>query len=120
MFLPRFPVNKNGDAKMNRHDRELSDKINLAQRGVRDPDVLRTMTLKELSKSEPIPFSCPLCEAEYKIVTIEACDPQRGKISCVRCGFPFPAGEGNVIFKYFLMRRPSGRKRKMSHAALCE
>jgi hypothetical protein len=108
MFLPRFPVNKNGDAKMNRHDRELSDKINLAQRGVRDP-VLRTKTLKE---SEPIPFSCPLCEAEYKIGTIEACDPQRGKISCLRCGFPFPAGEGNVSFKYFLMRRPSGSKRK--------
>ena len=102
---------------MNRHDRQLLDKINLTQRGVRDPDVLRTMTRKELSKSEPIPFSCPLCEAEYKIVTIEACDLQRGKIPCLRCGFPFPAVEGNVMFKYFLMRRPSGRKRKMSHAA---
>ena len=31
--------------------------INLAQRGIRDPDALRTMTLKELSKSEPIPFT---------------------------------------------------------------
>ena len=107
---------------MNRHDRELLDKqINLAQRGVRDPDVLRTMTLKELSKlEEPIPFSCPSCEAKYKIVTINTCDLQRGKISCLRCGFPFPAVEGSVTFKYFLMRRPSGRKRKMSHAALCE
>jgi hypothetical protein len=113
MSLRRFPVNKNGDAKMNRHDRELLDKqINFAQRGVRDPDVLRTMTLKELSKSEPIPFSCPVCEAEYKMVTIEACDRQRGKTSCLRCGFPFPASEGNVSLKYFLVRRPSGRKRK--------
>ena len=102
-----------GDAKMNRHDRELLDKqINLAQRGVRDPDVLRTMTLKELSKSEPIPFSCPVCEAEYKMVTIEACHLQRGKTSCMRCGFPFPASEGNVSLKYFLVRRPSGRNRK--------
>jgi hypothetical protein len=99
---------------MNRHDRELLDKqINLAPRGVRDPDVLRTMTLKELSKSEePIPFSCPSCEAKYKMVTIEACHLQRGKISCLRCGFPFPASEGNVSLKYFLVRRPSGRNRK--------
>jgi hypothetical protein len=48
--------------------------IELAQRGVRDPDMLRTMTLEELSKSEPIPFTCPICKAEYKIVTIEAHD----------------------------------------------
>jgi predicted RNA-binding Zn-ribbon protein involved in translation (DUF1610 family) len=90
--------------------------IELAQRGVRDPDMLRTITLKELSKSEPIPFSCPLCEAEYKIVTIDTCDAQYGKISCLKCGFPFPAGEGNVMFKYFLVRRPRGRKTEMSHA----
>ena len=37
--------------------------INLAQRGIRDPIVLHTMTLEELSKSEPIPFTCPSCEA---------------------------------------------------------
>ena len=46
--------------------------IEFAQRGIRDPDALRTMTLKELSKSEPIHFSCPSCEAEYKIVTFES------------------------------------------------
>ena len=100
---------------MNRHDRELLDKqINLAQRGVPDPDVLRTMTLKELSKSEPIPFSCPSCEAKYKIVTINTntCDVQHGKISCLRCGSPLPASEGNVSLKYFLVTRPSGRNRK--------
>jgi hypothetical protein len=86
--------------------------IELAQRGVRDPDALRTMTLNELSKSEPIAFSCPSCEAKYKIVTIEASDVQQGRISCVKCGFPFPAGEGDVIFKYFLVGRPRGPKRK--------
>jgi len=86
--------------------------INLAQRGIRDPDALRTMTLKELSKSEPIHFSCPSCEAEYKIVTFEVYGVPQGKISCLKCGFPFPAGEGEVIFKYFLVGRPGGRKRK--------
>ena len=93
--------------------RLVADKvINLAQRGIRDPIMLRTMTLEELSKSEPIPFTCPSCEAEYKIVTIDACDVQQGKVRCLRCGFPFPAGEGRVAFKYFLVGRPSGRKRK--------
>jgi predicted RNA-binding Zn-ribbon protein involved in translation (DUF1610 family) len=82
--------------------------IEFAQRGIRDPDALRTMTLKELSKSEPIPFSCPSCKAKYQIVTIEVCDLQQGRISCLRCGFPFPAGEGNVIFKYF----PCGATRR--------
>ena len=97
---------------MNRHDRELLDK-QITQRGVRDPDVLRTMTLKELSKlEEPIPFSCPSCEAKYKIVTINTCDVQHGTISCLRCGFRFPASEGNVSLKNFLERRPSGRNRK--------
>ena len=64
MVLPRFPVNKNGGAKMNRHDRELLDKNNLAQRGIRDTEMLRKMTLKELSKSEPISFSCPMLQGE--------------------------------------------------------
>jgi transcription elongation factor Elf1 len=65
-----------------------------------------------MSKSEPTPFSCPSCEAEYKIVAIEVCDEQQGKISCLRCDALFPAGEGRVAFKYFLVKRPSGRKLK--------
>jgi hypothetical protein len=63
-----------------------------------------------MSQSEPIPFRCPTCEAEYKIVTIEACDVVRGKIHCLKCDAPFPAGEGRVAFKYFLVERPSGRR----------
>jgi hypothetical protein len=65
-----------------------------------------------MSKSEPIPFNCPACEAEYKIVTIETCDLQQGRIRCLKCDTPFPAGEGRVAFKYFLVGRPGGRKRK--------
>jgi hypothetical protein len=58
-----------------------------------------------MSKSEPIPFSCPSCEAEYRIVTIEAPrDAHQGKISCLRCAL-FPAGKGDVFFKYLLCRR---------------
>jgi transcription elongation factor Elf1 len=64
------------------------------------------------SKSKPIPFTCPACEAEYKIVAIEVRDVQQGRIACLNCDALFPAGEGRVAFKYFLVRRPSGRKPK--------
>jgi len=61
--------------------------------------------------SEPIPFSCPVCEAQYKIVTIEVCDVQQSKIACLKCDALFPAGEGRVALKYFLVKRPKGRQR---------
>jgi hypothetical protein len=54
----------------------------------------------------------PGCEAEYKIVTIEACDVVRAKVHCLRCDAMFPAGEGRVAFKYFLVGRPSRRNRR--------
>jgi hypothetical protein len=56
-----------------------------------------------MSQSEPIPFRCPGCEAEYKIVTIEVCDVQQGKLRCLRCDTLLPTGEGRVAFKYFLL-----------------
>jgi hypothetical protein len=65
-----------------------------------------------MSQSEPIPFNCPSCEAEYKIVRIEVCDVQQGKLRCLRCDALLPAGEGRVAFEYFLVGRPSGRNRK--------
>jgi hypothetical protein len=37
---------------------------------------------------------------------------QHGKIRCLNCDALFPAGEGRVAFKYFLVRRPSGRSRR--------
>ena len=62
-----------------------------------------------MSQSEPIPFRCPGCEAEYKIVTVETDEVVHGKIRCLKCDALFPA-EGRVAFKYFLVGRPSGRK----------
>jgi hypothetical protein len=37
---------------------------------------------------------------------IEACDDVDGKIQCLNCDALFPAGEGRVAFKYFLVGRP--------------
>ena len=63
-----------------------------------------------MSKSETIIFNCPRCEAEYRIVSIEAPrDISHGKIACLNCDALFPAGEGRVFFKYFLVGRPSRR-----------
>jgi hypothetical protein len=56
-----------------------------------------------MSQSEPIPFRCPGCEAEYKLVTIEICEGVQGKLRCLKCDAMFPAGEGRVAFKYFLV-----------------
>lgn len=56
------------------------------------------------NKSEPVAFTCPSCEAEYKIVSIEApSDVQRSKICCLWCDAQFPAGVGRVFFKYVLV-----------------
>ena len=66
-----------------------------------------------MSKSEPIDFSCPGCQAEYKIVTIEApSDTLHRKIACLKCDALFPAGEGRDFFKYFLVGRPSVRRNR--------
>ena len=63
-----------------------------------------------MRQSKPIPFNCPGCEAEYKVVMIEVCDDVDGKIRCLKCDALFPAGEGRVVFKYFLVGQPGGRK----------
>lgn len=56
------------------------------------------------NNSEPVAFTCPSCEAEYKIITIEVpTDTPRSKIGCLRCDALFPTGEGRVVLKYFLV-----------------
>jgi hypothetical protein len=60
--------------------------------------------------SEPVTFNCLSCEAEYKIITIEApSDRPRGKIGCLRCDALFPSGEGSVVLKYILVEPPSDK-----------
>jgi hypothetical protein len=61
-----------------------------------------------MSKSGTIAFTCPCCEAEYWIVTIEAPgDVTHGKVACLKCDALFPAGEGGLFFKYLLVARPN-------------
>jgi len=64
------------------------------------------------NQSEPVAFTCPSCEAEYKIVAIEGpSDAQRNKIGCLRCDALFPAGEGRVFYKYLLVGSGKAKRR---------
>ena len=67
-----------------------------------------------MSKSEPIAFNCPSCEAEYKIVTIEArSETEHGKISCLRCDALLPSGDEGVFYKYFLVGERHNKRKPL-------
>ena len=62
-----------------------------------------------MSASEPIPFKCPGCETKYKVVSLTASpvEAKEMKVKCRRCGFPFPANDGDALLKYFLVTKRS-------------
>jgi hypothetical protein len=80
-----------------------------------------------MGQSKPIFFSCPNCEARYKIVMTmifdcpccaskynivmieDAGDLQRDKIGCLNCEAQFPTGEGGVFVKYYPVNGPNRR-----------
>jgi hypothetical protein len=57
-----------------------------------------------------IPFQCPTCCAEYKLVRFESKEavPDQ-QITCRKCRGPLPGSEGHLILRYFLVDR--GRRR---------
>jgi hypothetical protein len=60
-----------------------------------------------MTEPEPIPFTCSACGANYTIVTIENPTQESGSmVACESCGMPFPAIEGSVALKYFLVKKP--------------
>jgi hypothetical protein len=65
-------------------------------------------------KSAPTHFKCPNCDALYHLVKVVA-GPQAHldyKITCTVCAGALPACEGQLIFKYFLLRKATRRKKK--------
>ena len=64
---------------------------------------------------EPMPnrshtFVCPLCEAEFKVVRVEAAeDSPNYPVCCPACKTEFPGREkkSGAILKYFLVNEPA-------------
>ena len=56
-------------------------------------------------------FHCPNCNAEYKIVRVEAPPgPTTDReITCLCCGGPLHGCEGKLLLKYFLIKRSRRR-----------
>jgi hypothetical protein len=61
-------------------------------------------------------FKCPTCEAEYKVVRVEAAPTHDQPLLCLSCGGPLQNREGKFALKYFRVdgsrRSRSGRKPK--------
>jgi hypothetical protein len=46
-------------------------------------------------------FRCPNCEAEYKVVRVEAPPTHDRQLICLSCGAPLHNREGKFALKYF-------------------
>jgi hypothetical protein len=59
-----------------------------------------------MGASEPIPFTCPGCGTNYKIVLIDSSpyDLRNATIKCVHCGVALRTRKGNALLQYFLRR----------------
>jgi hypothetical protein len=62
------------------------------------------------------PYICPLCEAEFKRIQLEAApETVNAYAHCPACGTALPGREGPTLFKYFLVAEapdvtPQGRR----------
>jgi len=46
-------------------------------------------------------FRCPTCQAEYKVVRVEAPPTHTAPLLCLSCGGPLNNREGKFALKYF-------------------
>ena len=51
-------------------------------------------------------FNCPNCNAFYEVVKVEP-GPETvdREINCRSCGTPLPGRDGNLVLKYFMLRK---------------
>jgi hypothetical protein len=58
-------------------------------------------------------FTCPNCQALYQIVKVEAGpETDNREIVCRACGGPLIGREGNLVLKYFLLRKATRSRRR--------
>jgi len=57
-------------------------------------------------------FYCPNCDALYQVAKVEA-GPEtvHREITCRACGGPLAGREGNLVLKYFLLRKAIGNQK---------
>jgi hypothetical protein len=64
-----------------------------------------------LPMPEQTNFNCPICEALYKVVRVEAPAESDKSLTCLGCGAPLRNREGKLALKYFRVdgsRRSTG------------
>ena len=72
-------------------------------------------TRKNMNPDHPENFSCPQCQARYKIVRMTA-EPGASypTLQCKVCREPLASTDGDDILKYFLVGRPRAPARRPS------
>jgi hypothetical protein len=56
-------------------------------------------------------FRCPTCQAEYRVVCVEAPPTHDNQLLCLGCGGPLQNREGRFALKYFRIRDGAGLTR---------
>jgi hypothetical protein len=63
-------------------------------------------------------FQCPNCDAQYKVVRVEAPPNINEELVCLTCGSPLRNREDNFVLKYFRTERGAPREVRASSARL--
>jgi hypothetical protein len=59
-----------------------------------------------MAADKPSSFHCPNCNALYQVVKVEIGPETVGReITCLCCEAPLIGREGNLVIKYFLVRK---------------
>jgi predicted Zn finger-like uncharacterized protein len=69
------------------------------------------MTMMALPSA--IPFECPNCAAQYKVVRVEAdITTTDREITCTDCGAPLDGRDDRFVLKYFCVGRAASPMRR--------
>jgi hypothetical protein len=69
-----------------------------------------------MASGKPSSFNCPICNAFYQVVRVEAGPETKDReITCRACGGPLSGREGKFVLKYFMLRK-GGRVQKWRRA----
>ena len=59
-----------------------------------------------MATGNALAFDCPNCNAHYQVIKVEAAPETVDRdISCCSCGRALIGREGNLVLKYFMMRK---------------